>query len=287
LYDLLEQRLVPWAESRSDVLAMVIIGSRARTHHPADEWSDLDTILFTTDPDLYAPGLSWQAELETRLGLPVWFAAHSRTERGDRETEFVLQDGLKLDIFYMRASAAQGSQATLQQLIESAPYRRVFANGTRVLFERNPSAQPLRLDPPADPEPPDQVEFANRIANYLLELTRAMKLARRGELWRAARAVNEELQGNLLTLLEWQARLRPAPAAAVGAYGRFLEDWADPRALAALPATYADSTLPGVRRAVRAALDLLDWLAPEIAQQAGLSYTPESLRPTLEWLRSL
>jgi len=114
-----------------------------------------------------------------------------------------------------------------------------------------------------------------------------MKLARRGELWRGARAINEEFQGSLLTLLEWQAHLRADPAPRRWRYGRFLEEWADPSALAALPAAYASATLPGVRGALRASLDLLDWLAPEVARLAGLSFSPKALRPAADWLRSL
>lgn len=284
-YEPLEQRLAAWAEACPDVLALVVIGSRARTVHAADEWSDLDTILFTTDPQPFAPGSRWQAELDALIGAPIWFAAHSTTDRGDRETEWVLEGGLKLDVMFMRCEPGSNVSTSLQDLIASVPYRNVFASGMRVLFERSPA--PLRLDPPPGPTPLAQPEFDNLVANYLLELTRAMKLARRGELWRAARVVNEEMQANLLTLLEQQAHLRPNPPQHAWRYGRFLEEWADPRALAALPATYAASTLSSVRGAVAASLDLLDWLAPEVARLAGLSFSPNAVRPTADWLRSL
>jgi aminoglycoside 6-adenylyltransferase len=283
-YHQLEQRLADWAAAHPGALALIVIGSRARAEHPADEWSDLDTILFTADPDRFTPGLPWQDEIEALIGAPVWFAAHSVTSRGDRESEWVLEGGLKLDMMFMRSEVPE-DRATLQALIESAPYRNVFASGLRMLYERHPAA--LHLEPPPPLTPPTQAEFDNRIANCLLDLTRAMKLARRGELWRGARAINEEFQGNLLTLLEWQAHLRADPASRRWRYGRFLEEWADPRALAALPAAYASATLPGVRGALHASLDLLDWLAPEVAHLAGLSFSPEAIRPAADWLRSL
>lgn len=283
-YAQLEQRLAAWAAAHPHALALVIIGSRARADHPADAWSDLDAILFTADPERFAPGLPWQGEIEALFDAPVWFAAHSVTSRGDRETEWVLAGGLKLDVMFMR-SEVQQDQPTLQALIEGAPYRNVFAGGLRALYERHPA--PLHLPSPPAPARPTQAEFDNCVANCLLDLTRAMKLSRRGELWRGARAINEEFHAGLLTLLEWQARLRPDAAPHDWRYGRFLEEWADPRALAALPTTYANASLPGARGALRACLDLLGWLAPEVARLAGLSFSPEAIRPAADWLRSL
>lgn len=39
-YEQLIQRFVRWAETEENVRAAVIIGSRSRTDHPADEWAD-------------------------------------------------------------------------------------------------------------------------------------------------------------------------------------------------------------------------------------------------------
>ena len=35
----LERRLVSWAARRRDVRTVLVVGSRARVDHPADEWS--------------------------------------------------------------------------------------------------------------------------------------------------------------------------------------------------------------------------------------------------------
>ena len=126
--------------------------------------------------------------------------------------------------------------------------------------------------------PPDQFEFDNCIASILVELVRARNLAGRGELWRAAKALNAEIRPHLLALLNWQTRARPEmdrEAWPGMSRGRFLEEWADQRALAALPATYSDSTLQGTRRAIRATLELLDWLGPQAASLLRLVYPGE------------
>jgi hypothetical protein len=47
-YDILIGRLTAWAESSPDVRAALIIGSRARTDHPAER---LDAMLHALPPD--------------------------------------------------------------------------------------------------------------------------------------------------------------------------------------------------------------------------------------------
>jgi len=42
LYDELVGRFVRWAETRADIRAAVVVGSRARVCQPVDEWADLN-----------------------------------------------------------------------------------------------------------------------------------------------------------------------------------------------------------------------------------------------------
>lgn len=44
-YNRLIENLVSWAQAQDDIRAAILIGSRARSDHPADEWSDLDVLL--------------------------------------------------------------------------------------------------------------------------------------------------------------------------------------------------------------------------------------------------
>lgn len=49
-YEQIIDRFVAWARTRPDIHAAIVVGSRARTDRPADEWSDLDIVVFATDP---------------------------------------------------------------------------------------------------------------------------------------------------------------------------------------------------------------------------------------------
>ena len=54
------ERLIAWAQSRSDIRGVAVIGSRARAlDHPADQWSDVDILLITTAPGCYLCTTDW------------------------------------------------------------------------------------------------------------------------------------------------------------------------------------------------------------------------------------
>ena len=76
----LETRIIAWANVRSGVRGVVVVGSRARQDHSADEWSDLDLILFTDDIALYQEDGRWLDELGR-----VWIAVRGQTGHGDFE----------------------------------------------------------------------------------------------------------------------------------------------------------------------------------------------------------
>jgi Streptomycin adenylyltransferase len=48
-----------WGRERSDVRAVLVVGSRARADTPADEWSDIDLALVVDDPTPYLASAEW------------------------------------------------------------------------------------------------------------------------------------------------------------------------------------------------------------------------------------
>ena len=62
------ERLIAWARSRSDIRGVAVIGSRARAlDHPADQWSDVDILLTTTDPGRYLTTINWLGMAERTI----------------------------------------------------------------------------------------------------------------------------------------------------------------------------------------------------------------------------
>ena len=58
------ERFTSWAESRQDIRAAFVMGSRGRSEsYTADEWSDLDVAFVTKKPGLYIQKFSWMGDI--------------------------------------------------------------------------------------------------------------------------------------------------------------------------------------------------------------------------------
>ena len=78
-YEKFVNQFSTWAENRPDIRTVMVIGSRARTVQPADEWLDLDLVFITTDPDRYLLRTDWLDQ----FGAPPdhFFGTDSRRRR--------------------------------------------------------------------------------------------------------------------------------------------------------------------------------------------------------------
>jgi aminoglycoside 6-adenylyltransferase len=135
--------------------------------------------------------------------------------------------------------------------------------------------------------PPTEDEFLAAVHYVLLYAGQAAKMLKRGELWSAKVACDCRLKEQLLSMLEWHARATHGPDCDTWYGGRFLEDWADSRAVAALPHTFAAYSADDLRRALFVTLDLFRWLAVETAERLGYAYPAMADQRVTEWLRSL
>ena len=278
-YAQLERDFSAWAETQPAICAALVIGSRARIVHPADEWSDLDLIVFTTDAAAYGSNGDWLGQFGE-----IWISVVDYIGPGDPEWLVVYSDGLKIDIAF--ASIDPIVPLDLQQTIDASPYQDVISRGARVLFDRSLAPTALRIKPikPAPLPTPDQ--FTALIHRAWLDAMRVAKFIKRGDLWRAKRHCDGELKQHLLTMLEWHARSIDLMCD-VWHDGRFIDEWADPRALARLPHTFAAYNADDLWRALFATLDLFRSLSIEIADRLGFPYPQPIDRRIAEWLHSI
>jgi len=262
-YDRLIERFVAWADSAENIRAAFVIGSRARSDHPADEWADLDVFLLARDPRPYLAGADWLCKIAT-----PWLTFLERTPEGDAHERRVLFEG-GLDVDFLPTSLASFEQMLREGFpsVEADMLRR----GVRVLVDKEGLAARLaavQLGPPPGAQR-TALEFANVVNDFWYHAVWTAKKLRRGELWWAKSCCDGYLKGLLLQMIEWQAR---AGGTEVWMRGRFLEEWADPRALAALPGIYAHYGAEDVWRALLATMDLFRWLALETAARLGYAY---------------
>lgn len=276
-YPEFEQIFGKWAHTQPDIRSVVVVGSRARLFPPADEWSDLDLILFVTHPAMYATSPKWLSEIGE-----VWLPVLNQTGAGYLEWLVLFAGGLKADFVLMQAAG------TLHQMLPNFPFQNVLRRGVRVLFDKEDAEvenRPFSLPPPPPSTPPTEAEFHHTIHQTLLTATRVARFLQRGDLWRAKNLADGTLKQQLLQMLEWHTQ---ATMAADTWYdGRFLSQWADPRVLAALPATFALYDVADLWRGLWATLELFRWLAQETAEKQGYAYPKTADLQISQWIRQL
>ena len=303
-YGQLTERFVKWAQTQRDIRAAVIIGSRARVACPADEWSDLDIVIIATDPEHYLSRTDW---LEN-IGNP-WITFLERTGTGgEMERRVLFEGGLDVDFAFIPQRRIQQlvyllrvrkhfpqvlrllPKAMVRQIRQGiAGFSDVLRRGTRVLLDRDGIAAHFALvtaETPS-PRPPTQSEFLEVINDFWYHAVWTAKKLRRGELWTAKGCSDSYMKRLLRQMIEWHARAINGWDYDTWHGGRFLEQWADPRAVEGLRDAYAHYDADDVRCALFATMDLFRWLAMETAEQLSRPYPTPADEHATELARML
>ena len=284
-YERLTESFLNWAASERGLRAAAIIGSQARTDHPADQWSDLDIMVFVTNVEPYVEDGQWAEQIG-----PVWLSFVERTPDGAGWERRVLFAG-GLDVDFALTPAAWLSQI----IAEGIPpdMADVLRRGYRVLVDKDGLLDKITHMPLPDiplRQAPTQAEFLNAVNDFWYHTLWTARHLRRGELWWAKSGCDGRLKALLHQMLEWHTLATKGPAVDTWMRGRFLEEWADPQAVAELRRCFAHYDAQDIARALLATMDTFRWLAfqtaaawqysyPEAAEQAITRLVLETIAP--------
>ncbi len=280
-YERIVQTFLRWARSRADIRAAVVVGSRARKDHPADEWADMDLVLFVDDPSRYTQDAGWVSE----LGEP-WITFVEPTAVGESLERRVLFDGgLDVDVALFPAALLERMAAEEMPAAFADPLRR----GNRILIDHagTLAAAVSRIPPAAPPPVPTEHEVLEVVNDFWYHAVWTAKHLRRGELWWAKGACDHYMKDLLRQMMEWHTRSVAAPGRDTWMRGRFLEEWADPRARIALRRTFAHYNEDDVWKALVATMDLFRWLSVATAHKLGFEYPAEADHHASNLVRTL
>lgn len=204
-YERIIERFTRWANACPDIRAATVVGSRARQDHPADEWADLDLVMFVDDPDPYIDDAGWVQN----LGTP-WLTFIEPTGVGDaRERRILFEGGLDVDCAVIPSSILDPTATGAMP----AAFAQVVRRGRRILLDpqgRLAAASPTSEATP--PSPPSEREVLEVVNDFWYHAVWTAKHLRRGELWWAKGGCDGSLKDLLRQMLEWQ-RARSAPRA--------------------------------------------------------------------------
>lgn len=283
-YEELMERFRKWAENRPDIRMAIVIGSRARVDHPADEWADLDVIMITTNPERYLSTTDWI----DNMGNPLLTFVES-TPGGDKERRVLFEGMLDVDFAII-------PKRRVQQLLQNgvtpqiqAEISNVFGRGMRVLVDKDGiGAQMQKVISSietAPPPPPSQEEFLEVVNNFLYHAVFTAKHLKRGELWWAVTCLNCHMQGLLRRMIEWHAKAIFGWNHDTWFRGRFLEEWAHPRGLKGLQFSLAHYDEEDIKDVLLAAMDTFRSIAIETATKLEIPYPTRADEYVTGWVR--
>jgi aminoglycoside 6-adenylyltransferase len=299
-YTAIIEKITAWAKGQKDICAVMIIGSRARTNLPADEWSDLDVVVFARRPEMYLEDSGWL----TALGKPFCTFTES-TPLEERERRVLFDGMLDVDFAFIPNALAKGLKwlarierrapwllgmlpKKVKGLIKKADgFKDILRRGFRVLVDKDGIEKYFTLflsEQKKAKEPPSPHQFNELVNDFLYHLVWTVKHLKRGELWWAKSSLDMRMKWQLLILLEWHAKSIHGWDYDTWMEGRFLECWADPRAVADLRRVFAAYDEADMARALIATMELFRRLARETAGNLKYQYPDETDARITEWV---
>ena len=255
----LEDRVIAWAESQPDIRAILVIGSRARHDFPADEWSDLDLMVFATDLEKYLSSDDWLDDIGA-----AWLILPLETGGGHPE-RIVRFDGLcKVDFVFLLVN-------DLQRMVESGRLDGIYRRGYYILADKDSLAAQLPPSPFGPPpyERPPKHFFTLAVKWFWHDAVVIASQIRRRNLW-FVKFRDWKMKETLLMMLEWHAHAVHGWDCDTWHAGHFLSEWTDSQTWSELHRSFGQFDAAGSWQALLTTMNLFRRLATETA--ARLSY---------------
>lgn len=274
-YQQIEQNFIAFAENRHDIRAAFVIGSRARLDHPADEWSDMDIVFYTTNPDYYLQRQDWLDEIGDILCSFVY-----QTAGGDPERLNLFQDGYQVDFVIH-------SVDTLRDMVTAKIVPDHFHRGVRVIIDKDHLSKDIMPDHFQPPEILSISEEAYlQVINmfWFISLYIAKQLLR-GELW-VAKMRDYDAKGLLLQMIEWHQKVVFGNTYDTWHAGRFMSEWVDEDTQLALSTSFGRFNQVDSWDALLSTINLFQKLSEEVALKMQYS-RPEALETYVSnWIKT-
>jgi aminoglycoside 6-adenylyltransferase len=270
-------RFVLWAEDQADIRAVLMIGSRARVDHPADQWSDIDLIISASNPQPYLEYTEWLKNIG-----PVWATHVEPTLAGVHERRVLFEDGYDFDLIFV-------ADNMLSRLIQNDEVARIVRRGVRILVDKDRLMSRITLPLGRRPAyvPPTQAQFTNLINDFWYHAAWTAKKLRRGELWTALMSNNSYMKNLLMQMLEWHTHAISSENYDTWYQGRFVEEWADLATLEQLGEIFAHYDADDIKRTLAASMNLFRRVATETAAQLTYTYPYNSDANVSEWVKTI
>lgn len=275
-YEKFKQTFVSWAQSTDDIRAAFMVGSRARKDHVADEWSDMDIIMYTRNPEKYLAKQDWLKELGDVRTSFVY-----QTAGGDPECLTLFEDGRQVDF------VVHGMDK-LEYIVQNRITPDNFYRGVKVLVDKEHIADCILPDGVYAPEEGNRVTeeaFQTAVNMFWFVALYTAKQILRNELW-VVKERDHDMKGLLLQMTEWHEKTVHGEDYDTWHAGRFLYEWAGKETLDELKNTFGHYNKEDSWKALSATISLFQRLSHDVAQRKKFDYPDELEHCVMEWIHN-
>jgi len=263
-YDVIIQNFLRFSQACEDFRAAAIIGSRARTEKSADEFSDLDMLVLSNDPEKHIDNNDWVSEIGE---VHITFVETLPLGNG-KERRVMFSGALDVDFAIVPASEAKAMFAS-PEIIS------VFRKGFKILFDKDDLFS--YLDFSGTNEKPKKMlpavkDVKNVIQDFWYHCIWSMKKIQRGEYWTAKMCVDGYMKSLMLKMIEWDYQLNQTEPKEIWHDGRFFEKWVDQAIQAEMKVCFSHYVREDIIRALKCSMDLFCALSKKVTEKLNIQY---------------
>ncbi|MHC5217680.1 aminoglycoside 6-adenylyltransferase [Enterococcus sp. LJL128] len=248
-------------KQREDIKAAYIIGSRARKKCPADQWSDLDILIYTDEPHYYLESSEFIAQFGN-----IWSSFPTKTLGNDPERLTLFEGGHQVDLV-----VKTGEEYQKQLASGETPW--LFKRGVQLILDNQGQAAELLPKKTVIPEkmPLNEPAFTQVNQMFWFVTMYISKQLLREDLW-SAKAREMDYKNILLQMIEWYEQSLHGIEYDTWHGGRFISEWAEPEVYEALFDIFGGFDLESSWQALIHSVDLFAQLAEKTAELNHFTY---------------
>jgi aminoglycoside 6-adenylyltransferase len=245
------------------------VGSGAREDHPADEWSDIDLVLVSSQAPSLLSSTGWLGV----IGTPLFIITEKSPSGEVIERRALFEGGYDVDLIIVSPENARAG-------FPGNFVNQIAVRGVRVLFDKDAvlASLPMQVRTGHTRQPPSAADFSEAVNDFWFHAVWTAKKLRRGELWVAKSCCDTYMKRILLRMVEWHAIVTREGAIDTWFEGRFLEQWASPMVLKELKKAFAHYDDSDVWSALTASMGLFHRIAAETAAHLRHDYPAETAK---------
>lgn len=272
-YEQMERNFVSWAQTVEDIRAAFIVGSRAREDHPADEWSDMDIVIYTSEQNYYLSNQEWLSNFGD-----ICTSFVSETDGGDPECLTLFDGGRQVDFVIHTLD-------TLKDMVKSKIIPNNFYRGVKVLIDKDHIAQYILPQYSRAPQgnPLSEDKFLQTVNMFWFLALYSSKQILRNELW-VVKLRDGNMKQLLLQIIEWHEKVVNGAEYDTWHAGRFLCEWASKETQMELHNAFGHFDRIDSWKALIATINLFKRLSHEIAEKNKFTYPDNLEKSVYEWI---